>query len=116
MIYVFFYSNDFSKAVADEYLRYFNFERDTLDVALRKFLAQFSLTGETQERERVLVHFSKRYLDCNPGSFNSQGWHHLFNLLLPIINLLIDSIYFHIQLYIVIFRCRTHVNLRYNVT
>jgi PH/SEC7 domain-containing protein len=66
-------SNDFSRAVAEEYLRYFNFEHDTLDVALRKFLAQFSLTGETQERERVLVHFSKRYLDCNPGSFNSQG-------------------------------------------
>jgi len=48
-------SNDFSKAVAEEYLRYFNFERDTLDMALRKFLAQFCLTGETQERERVLV-------------------------------------------------------------
>lgn len=57
-------------------MRYFNFEQDTLDVALRKFLAQFSLTGETQERERVLVHFSKRFLDCNPGTFNSQGKHY----------------------------------------
>lgn len=37
------------------------------------FLKQFSLSGETQERERVLVHFSRRYLDCNPGTFNSQG-------------------------------------------
>lgn len=70
---VFRSSNDFSRAVADEYLKYFDFEQDTLDIALRKFLKQFSLTGETQERERVLVHFSKRYLDCNPGSFNSQG-------------------------------------------
>lgn len=69
----FYFSNDFSRAVAEEYLKYFNFEKDTLDIALRKFLKQFSLTGETQERERVLVHFSKRYLDCNPGSFNSQG-------------------------------------------
>lgn len=59
--------------VAEEYLKYFSFEGDTLDVALRKFLKQFSLTGETQERERVLVHFSKRFLDCNPGTFNSQG-------------------------------------------
>jgi hypothetical protein len=59
--------------VAEEYLKYFSFEGDTLDVALRKFLKQFSLTGETQERERVLVHFSKHYLDCNPGTFNSQG-------------------------------------------
>lgn len=67
------YSNEFSRAVADEYLRYFDFEKDTLDIALRKFLKQFALAGETQERERVLVHFSKRYLDCNPGAFNSQG-------------------------------------------
>lgn len=42
------------------------------------FLKQFSLSGETQERERVLVHFSKRYLDCNPGTFNSQGKNHSF--------------------------------------
>lgn len=59
--------------MAEEYLKHFDFRGETLDVALRKFLRQFSLTGETQERERVLVHFSKRYLDCNPGSFNSQG-------------------------------------------
>jgi len=59
--------------VAEEYLKYFRFEGDTLDIALRKFLKQFSLTGETQERERVLVHFSKRFLDCNPGTFHSQG-------------------------------------------
>lgn len=45
----------------------------TLDEALRLFLKQFALSGETQERERVLVHFSKRYLDCNPGTvINSQ--------------------------------------------
>uniref|UniRef100_A0ABD2WS20 SEC7 domain-containing protein n=1 Tax=Trichogramma kaykai TaxID=54128 RepID=A0ABD2WS20_9HYME len=79
-------NNDFSKAVADEYLRYFNFENDTLDVALRKFLAQFSLTGETQERERVLVHFSKRYLDCNPGSFNSQDAVHTLTCAIMLLN------------------------------
>ena len=33
---------------------------------MRLFLCQFCLTGETQERERVLLHFSKRYLECNP--------------------------------------------------
>lgn len=59
--------------MADEYLKYFNFENMTLDEALRQFLQQFSLNGETQERERVLVHFSRRYLDCNPGTYNSQG-------------------------------------------
>ena len=45
----------------------------TLDLALRQFLKQFSLAGETQERERVLAHFSKRYCDCNPGIYNSEG-------------------------------------------
>lgn len=71
-------SNDFNRAVADEYLKHFNFERSKLDEALRLFLKQFSLSGETQERERVLVHFSKRYLDCNPGTFNSQGAYIVF--------------------------------------
>lgn len=68
-----YFSNDFSRVVADEYLKFFNFEKLKLDEALRQFLQQFSLSGETQERERVLVHFSKRYLDCNPGTYNSQG-------------------------------------------
>lgn len=59
--------------MADEYLKYFDFDKLTLDEALRQFLQQFALSGETQERERVLVHFSRRYLDCNPGTYNSQG-------------------------------------------
>lgn len=69
----FSFSNEFSRAVAEEYLKFFDFTNNSLDVALRKFLNQFCLIGETQERERVLVHFSKRYLDCNPNSFKSQG-------------------------------------------
>ncbi|KAL3276719.1 hypothetical protein HHI36_012088 [Cryptolaemus montrouzieri] len=79
-------NNDFSKAVAEEYLKYFDFENDTLDTALRKFLKQFSLTGETQERERVLVHFSKRYLTCNPGSFNSQDAVHTLTCAIMLLN------------------------------
>lgn len=75
IFFVLFYfrSNDFSRAVADEYLKFFVFEKLKLDEALRIFLQQFALHGETQERERVLVHFSKRYLDCNPGTYISQG-------------------------------------------
>ena len=65
--------NDFSALVAEEYLKYFDFSEDTLDMALRKFLTHFSLIGETQERERVLDHFSRRFMECNPGSFNSVG-------------------------------------------
>ncbi|CAB3377447.1 Hypothetical predicted protein [Cloeon dipterum] len=79
-------NNDFSRAVAEEYLRFFIFEGDTLDAALRKFLKQFSLAGETQERERVLVHFSKRFLDCNPGTFHSQDAVHTLTCAIMLLN------------------------------
>ena len=39
-----------------------------LDAALRRFLQAFQLTGESSERDRVLVHFSRRYLQANPNS------------------------------------------------
>ncbi|XP_062859994.1 PH and SEC7 domain-containing protein 1-like [Trichomycterus rosablanca] len=59
-------NNDFSQMVAEEYLSYFDFTGQTLDQALRSFLNEFVLIGETQERERVLAHFSHRFLQCNP--------------------------------------------------
>ncbi|XP_014261905.1 exchange factor for Arf-6 isoform X2 [Cimex lectularius] len=79
-------NNEFSRAVAEEYLKYFTFMGDSLDAALRKFLTQFCLTGETQERERVLVHFSKRYLDCNPGIFTSQDAVHTLTCAIMLLN------------------------------
>ncbi|XP_042907791.1 PH and SEC7 domain-containing protein [Parasteatoda tepidariorum] len=79
-------NNEFSKAVAEEYLKFFDFTKDGLDIALRKFLNQFCLVGETQERERVLVHFSKRYLDCNPNSFKSQDAVHTLTCALMLLN------------------------------
>lgn len=39
----------------------------------RNFLKAFPLMGETQERERVLVHFSKRFCHCNPEALTSEG-------------------------------------------
>ncbi|KAF8795799.1 PH and SEC7 domain-containing protein like [Argiope bruennichi] len=79
-------NNDFSRVVAEEYLKFFDFNGETLDVALRKFLKQFCLIGETQERERVLVHFSKRYLDCNEGAFKSQDAVHTLTCALMLLN------------------------------
>ncbi|XP_015366414.1 PREDICTED: PH and SEC7 domain-containing protein 2 [Diuraphis noxia] len=79
-------NNEFSRAVAEEYLKYFDFKGISLDLALRHFLKQFSLTGETQERERVLVHFSKRYLDCNPDCFNSQDAVHTLTCAIMLLN------------------------------
>ncbi|CAL4060284.1 unnamed protein product, partial [Meganyctiphanes norvegica] len=79
-------NNEFSRAVAEEYLHYFEFSGDTLDEALRKFLDKFCLAGETQERERVLVHFSHRFLECNPGTFNSQDAVHTLTCAIMLLN------------------------------
>ncbi|KAF2984835.1 hypothetical protein EK904_014652 [Melospiza melodia maxima] len=65
--------NEFSKLVAEEYLSFFDFTGLTLDKALRTFLKAFPLMGETQERERVLIHFSRRYCHCNPEESTSEG-------------------------------------------
>ncbi|XP_039749380.1 PH and SEC7 domain-containing protein isoform X5 [Pararge aegeria] len=79
-------NNEFSRAVAEEYVKHFEFSGTTLDEALRTFLARFALNGETQERERVLVHFSRRYLECNPGAFNSQDAVHTLTCAIMLLN------------------------------
>ncbi|XP_056669628.1 PH and SEC7 domain-containing protein 3 isoform X12 [Monodelphis domestica] len=69
-------NNEFSQLVAEEYLKFFDFTGMTLDQSLRYFFKAFSLMGETQERERVLVHFSNRYFHCNPNTvFSADGVH-----------------------------------------
>ncbi|XP_056017644.1 PH and SEC7 domain-containing protein-like isoform X3 [Ostrea edulis] len=78
--------NEFSSLVAEEYLKYFNFYGDTLDKALRRFLSHFSLIGETQERERVLDHFSRRFIECNAGSFNSVDACHTLTCAIMLLN------------------------------
>ncbi len=39
----------------------------------RAFLLEFALTGETQERERILARFSHRYVQCNSSLTLSEG-------------------------------------------
>lgn len=39
----------------------------------RSFLKVVVLIGETQERERVLQHFSNRFHECNPDSYCTPG-------------------------------------------
>ncbi|XP_017291220.1 PH and SEC7 domain-containing protein 4 [Kryptolebias marmoratus] len=65
--------NDFSHAVGEEYLKFFDFTGQTLDQALRSFLKEVLLIGESQERERVLQHFANRFHQCNPDSYSSPG-------------------------------------------
>ncbi|XP_078267631.1 PH and SEC7 domain-containing protein 2 isoform X2 [Rhinoraja longicauda] len=79
-------NNDFSKLVAEEYLSFFDFTDLSLDKALRYFLKAFPLMGETQERERVLIPFSKRYCQCNPDSINSEDGVHTLTCALMLLN------------------------------
>ena len=65
--------SEFGKAVAKEYLSLFDFVGQDLEAALRQFLAFFSLTGESQERERIMQYFSERYYQCNPQALPSRG-------------------------------------------
>ena len=69
----YFPRNDFAQLVGEEYLKFFDFRGMTLDMALREFLKHLTVAGETQERERVLAHFSHGYVQMNPDTFNSDG-------------------------------------------
>ncbi|KAM5170355.1 uncharacterized protein ACMZJ9_003297 [Mantella aurantiaca] len=79
-------NNDFSAMVAEEYLALFDFNGKTLDVALRSLLLELVLTGETQERERVLYHFSKRFHSCNPKEYDSADAVHTLTCALMLLN------------------------------
>uniref|UniRef100_A0A670ZFU1 Pleckstrin and Sec7 domain containing 3 n=1 Tax=Pseudonaja textilis TaxID=8673 RepID=A0A670ZFU1_PSETE len=79
-------NNEFSKLVAEEYLKFFDFTDMSLDYSLRTFFKAFSLIGETQERERVLVHFSSRYHQCNPSAISTQDGVHCLTCAMMLLN------------------------------
>ncbi|XP_076830152.1 uncharacterized protein psda isoform X2 [Brachyhypopomus gauderio] len=79
-------NNEFSQMVAEEYLSHFNFSGLSVDQSLRVFLREFALTGETQERERVLSHFSRRYLQCNPNTIPDEDSIHTLTCALMLLN------------------------------
>ncbi|XP_072916505.1 PH and SEC7 domain-containing protein 3-like isoform X2 [Hemitrygon akajei] len=79
-------NNEFSQMIAEEYLQLFDFREMGLDQALRKFLMAFALTGETQERERVLQHFSNQYQHCNPDIIHSKDAVHTITCALMLLN------------------------------
>nr|XP_054534174.1 PH and SEC7 domain-containing protein 4 isoform X11 [Pan troglodytes] len=79
-------NNDFSRAVAEEYLSFFQFGGQSLDRALRSFLQALVLSGETQERERILYQFSRRFHHCNPGIFPSVDSVHTLTCAIMLLN------------------------------
>ncbi|XP_068943625.1 PH and SEC7 domain-containing protein 4 isoform X2 [Petaurus breviceps papuanus] len=79
-------NNDFSRNVAEKYLSFFQFKDKSLDQALRGFLQALVLSGETQERERILYQFSKRFHHCNPGAFPSADAVHTLTCAIMLLN------------------------------
>ncbi|XP_055018537.1 PH and SEC7 domain-containing protein 1-like isoform X3 [Boleophthalmus pectinirostris] len=79
-------NNEFSRSVAEEYLSLFDFSGLTIDQALRLFLRRLALVGETQERERLLTHFSHRYTQCNPHCLNTEDSVHTLTCAVMLLN------------------------------
>ncbi|KAJ3123718.1 hypothetical protein HK098_001696 [Nowakowskiella sp. JEL0407] len=63
-------NDEFHTAVLFEYMNCFDFTGMNLDVAFRKLCTQLHLNGETQQIDRILFQFSRRYWECNPYSQN----------------------------------------------
>ncbi|CAB5191414.1 hypothetical protein RhiirA5_493216 [Rhizophagus irregularis] len=65
-------SDSFHQAVLKEYMNAFDFEKDPIDIALRKFLMECHLPKETQQIDRVMEAFAKRYHESNPDLYASS--------------------------------------------
>jgi Sec7-like guanine-nucleotide exchange factor len=55
------------------FLGRFDFVGHPLDIALRKLLLEVGLPKETQQIDRVIEAFAKRYIQCNPSLYLSEG-------------------------------------------
>ncbi|GAA5960793.1 hypothetical protein JCM3765_000819 [Sporobolomyces pararoseus] len=62
-------SDPFYQQALGTYLRSFPFESLPLDIALRLFLCSSSLPPETQQIDRVMEAFARRWCECNPDLF-----------------------------------------------
>ncbi|KAF9359972.1 hypothetical protein BGX26_010900 [Mortierella sp. AD094] len=65
-------SDPFHQAVLRIHMESFDFKRDPIDLALRKFLLDFHFPKEAQQIDRVLEAFASRYHTCNPHLFRSS--------------------------------------------
>ncbi|ESO05486.1 hypothetical protein HELRODRAFT_191305 [Helobdella robusta] len=75
-----------SKRLARAYLQHFDFSSKNIDQSLRSFLAKIALIGETQERDRILNEFSRRYYECNDKEFKSEDSCHTMTAAMILLN------------------------------
>ncbi|KAJ3989132.1 hypothetical protein F5890DRAFT_136060 [Lentinula detonsa] len=57
-----------NKTALQHYMCNFNFAGLRLDMAFRRLCAKLYLKAETQQVDRILEEFSKRYWECNPNT------------------------------------------------
>ncbi|KAI0266753.1 hypothetical protein BC834DRAFT_111496 [Gloeopeniophorella convolvens] len=57
-----------NKVALRHYIDNFDFSGLRLDLAFRRLCAKLFLKAETQQVDRILEEFSRRYWECNPGS------------------------------------------------
>jgi len=76
-------STPFLCKALDAYMLRFHFQRYPIDIALRYFLALEHLPTESQQIDRILMAFARRYAACNPDTTNADATYFLsFALLL----------------------------------
>ncbi|PLW55375.1 hypothetical protein PCANC_02365 [Puccinia coronata f. sp. avenae] len=65
-------NHPFHLSALNKYMSGFEFSHDPIDLSLRKLLMVVDLPSETQQIDRVIESFSKRYTECNLKLFNSH--------------------------------------------
>ncbi|KAF4598097.1 hypothetical protein EYR38_006491 [Pleurotus pulmonarius] len=76
-----------NKLVLHYYMDFFDFATLRLDMAFRRLCAKLYLKAETQQVDRILDEFSRRYWDCNPATmFGSASVVHAVTYSLLLLN------------------------------
>ncbi|XP_028408514.1 PH and SEC7 domain-containing protein 1-like [Dendronephthya gigantea] len=79
-------NDDYTKDVAVLFMKRFDFRNKDLVQSLRMLLDKFNLSGETQERERILIPFSNRYHECNKPEYGSADAVHTLVCAIMLLN------------------------------
>ncbi|KAJ4483460.1 hypothetical protein J3R30DRAFT_1783685 [Lentinula aciculospora] len=76
-----------NKAALQHYISNFDFSGLRLDMAFRRLCAKLYLKAETQQVDRILEEFSRRYWECNPNTlFGSSNLVHAVTYSLLLLN------------------------------
>ncbi|KAJ7084372.1 hypothetical protein B0H15DRAFT_393041 [Mycena belliarum] len=76
-----------NKVALHHYINFFDFTALRLDLAFRRLCAKLYLKAETQQVDRILEEFSRRYWECNPGGlYGSANLVHAVSYSLLLLN------------------------------